>query len=224
MARNRIVGSWRKLDTAEKIQLSIAYALRFSLILAMVNEIMDGRWWLLFLTSLALLITFIPSFIERNYKMNLPVEFELFVTLFIYASMYLGERFDYYYRYLWWDSLLHASSSIVLGIIGFLILYELHSEGKIKAKPIVISFFAFSFAVAMGAIWEIFEFAMDVNFGTNMQKTGLLDTMSDIILDTLGALVAAGLGFTYMKGVKNPLFKGPIIKFIERNPEIFREK
>jgi hypothetical protein len=44
------------------------------------------------------------------------------------------------------------------------------------------------FAVAVGAVWEIFDFSMDEPFGTDMQKamfgdpSGLTDTMWDLIV------------------------------------------
>jgi hypothetical protein len=47
-------------------------------------------------------------------------------------------------------------------------------------------------------LWEIFEFAGDQLFGMNMQKEGLTDTMWDLIVDTLGAFVAAVFGYFYL--------------------------
>ena len=64
-------------------------------------------------------------------------------------------------------------------------------------SPVFIAVFAFCFALAMGAVWEIYEFTMDSVFGTNMQKymldngtaligqAALQDTMKDIIVDAI---------------------------------------
>jgi hypothetical protein len=41
---------------------------------------------------------------------------------------------------------------------------------------------------------------MDSLFGLNMQKSGLRDTMWDLIVDALGALVVSILGYLYLKG------------------------
>jgi hypothetical protein len=54
--------------------------------------------------------------------------------------------------------------------------------------------------LSIGALWEIFEFLMDSLFGLNMQKSGLIDTMWDLIVDALGALVISILGYLYLKG------------------------
>ncbi len=46
---------------------------------------------------------------------------------------------------------------------------------------------AFSFAVSIGTLWEVFEFGMDILFGLSMQKSGVIDTMDDLIVDAIGA-------------------------------------
>ena len=63
----------------------------------------------------------------------------------------------------------------------------------------------------MGALWEIYEFSADALFDTNMQKfalddgtplvgqAALKDTMKDIIVDTLGALVMSVVGYISLK-------------------------
>ena len=61
--------------------------------------------------------------------------------------------------------MLHSGSHMALGFIGFLILFTLFEEKKISAKPITIAIFSFCFALAIGAIWEIFEFAMALIIG-----------------------------------------------------------
>jgi uncharacterized membrane protein YjdF len=69
------------------------------------------------------------------------------------------------------------------------------SKINIKRSPIFVAFFSFCFAVAMGAIWEIYEYSMDKSLGLFMQRGSLDDTMIDIILDTVGALIFAILGY-----------------------------
>ena len=83
-------------------------------------------------------------------------------------------------------------------------------------------------AVAVGALWEIFEFAVDRLFGTTMQKpmlgdaSGLTDTMWDLIVDTLGALVISVFGWWHMKRNQRSFVDVWIDRFIERNPRLFR--
>ena len=43
----------------------------------------------------------------------------------------------------------------------------------------------------IGVIWEIFEFSLDYVIGLNMQKSGLVDTMGDLIVNSIGSLFVA---------------------------------
>ncbi len=88
---------------------------------------------------------------------------------------------------------------------------------------------AFLFALGVGTLWEIFEFTMDSLFGMNMQKpmlgdpSGLTDTMWDLIVDAVGALVISILGWRYLRNPGKPSFLERWIDgFIERNPRFFR--
>jgi hypothetical protein len=70
---------------------------------------------------------------------------------------------------------------------------------------------------------------MDSLFGMNMQKpmlgdpSGLTDTMWDLIVDALGALIISILGWRYLKNPDQASFlERWIDAFIERNPRFFR--
>ena len=158
--------------------------------------------------------------------------------MFIYASVFLGEVKGYYTRFWWWDSVLHAFSGLGLGFVGFLILYVLYKTGKFKANPKLIVLFSFCFALALGALWEIFEFGMDSFFGLDMQRSrnletiygycdtrlGVLDTMWDLILDALGALIASIAGYFYIIKGEVPIIDNLVKKFEKKNPDLFTNK
>lgn len=103
--------------------------------------------------------------------------------------------------------MLHTTSGFVLGIIGFMFIYLLNKNytTNVTLSPFFIALFAFCFAVMIGVIWEIYEFSLDRLLGYNMQKfrglgqDGLVDTMLDLIVDSLGALVISILGYFNIK-------------------------
>ena len=213
-----------KLDVVDKILLAVSYALRFTLVLAIITAGLKKNWLTLFIAFSVLVLSFIPSLIQRSFKFYLPSEFEFVIIVFIYASLFLGEVHGYYTVFWWWDSLLHSFTGVSFGLIGFMMMYILHKENKIKTSPRLIAIFSFSFAVAIGSVWEIFEFSMDNIFGWNMQKSGLVDTMSDIIVNALGAFLTAFIGYLYIKGGKSPLIKRVVTRFVERNPHLFMKE
>jgi len=212
----------KNITKGEKIKIIFSYILRFTILLAIIGSIINSNWMTLFVSSLALVLTFLPVIIERNMKIDLPAEFEILIILFIYASLFLGEIHKYYTLFWWWDIILHIGSGIALGFLGFLLMFMLYEENKIRAKPVTIVLFSFCFALAAGAMWEIFEFSIDNIFGQDMQKSGLVDTMWDLIVDAGGALFTSIIGFIYLKGGKTRLFDRFLKRFIEKNPNLFK--
>jgi len=208
----------------DKIQTTVIIFLRLSILLAIVGAVWNEMWALVFSSSLIFILTFLPYLFEKKYRINLPIEFEFVIILFLYASLFLGEIHAYYTKFWWWDILLHVSSGVAIGFAGFLILYTLYSHGKINANPIWIAVFAFCFGVAIGAVWEIFEFGMDQLFNLTMQKSGLVDTMWDLIVDAVGALFTSFIGYFYIKGKKIPLFTRLLNKFSEENPKYYPDE
>ena len=162
----------------------------------------------------------------RHYKIILPTEFELAAILFIFGSLFLGSAVGFYYRFWWWDILLHGFSAILLGIIGLLMVWILNHNEKvdISLNPVFICIFSFSFAVAIGVLWEIYEFAFDSFFGADMQKSGLVDTMWDLIVDTSGALLVSMSAYIYYRTGHKSRLINEIQEFLSLNKSYFHTK
>ena len=181
----------------------ISWFVRVLLIFTIVRDILIKNYDGLFIVILTLVLTFYPNILERRFRVYLPSSIQVIITLFIFAAQYLGEIRNFYERFWWWDIMLHTTSGFVLGIIGFMFVYLLNKnyDTNVTLSPIFIALFAFSFAVMIGVIWEIYEFGMDRLVGFNMQKfreagqDGLIDTMVDLIVDSIGALVVSVLGY-----------------------------
>ncbi|MDQ8204502.1 hypothetical protein [Pelagicoccus sp. SDUM812003] len=192
--------------------------------------LLRGQWFTAFLVIAIMLATMSPIILGRRFQVYIPPEFQLMAIGFVFAALFLGELRQFYVRIWWWDIALHTTSGFLLGILGFLLVYLLNENARIELtmRPRFVAFFAFVFAVAIGAVWEIFEFTMDQVFGTQMQKpmfndpSGLTDTMWDLIVDTLGALIISLLGWWYMRRRKRSFIESGIRTFIERNPRFFR--
>lgn len=183
----------------EKVYTAIKWFVWVTLVLAFLGAIRDGNFFVLFLSALAFILTLTPFFVKDRLKIKLPQTLELVIIFFIYATLFLGEIENYYYVYWWWDIFMHGISAIALGFIGVGVLYEMDRKTILQARPSTLVFFGFCFAVAVGAVWEILEFNIDQFFGTHMQKSGLMDTMGDLMVDAFGAFVAALVGYFYIK-------------------------
>ena len=89
-----------------------------------------------------------------------------------------------------------------------------------------------AFTALVGVVWEVCEFAIDSTSGTNMQRfndsvTGIaftgqravLDTMVDLMMDTLGGIMA-GLYFAYANIKGKPLYKFFELKYVKADTNI----
>lgn len=171
------------------------------------------------LTTFAL--TLAPIYLQRFIAVRIPAAFIVAVALFLMATLFLGEARDFYNRFWWWDSLLHFGSAIGFGLIGVVLMLILVRGDRLSAAPITATLFAFCFAVTIGALWEIFEFAVDLTLGTNMQKSGLVDTMKDLIVDCIGAALGAFAGYAHLRGWQSWLFTSTIRDFVTANDHLF---
>lgn len=202
-------------------------ALKTALFIGAVLLFLEGNYQAAFETLLILCITFLPLLMGRGFNVRIPYDFESLALIFVYLSLFLGEVQGFYIRYWWWDLVLHAGAGFLVGLTGFLLVFVLNQNEKINLHltPGFIALFAFLFAQGIGVLWEIFEFAVDSLLGLNMQKSGLVDTMWDLIVDCIGALAIALLGYGYLKteGIDSFLER-MIHQFITNNPHFFPRK
>ncbi len=163
---------------------------------------------------LGLVVITLPSFLEKKWSFEVPNYMCIMYFIFLYCAIYLGEVRNFYYVIPHWDTILHAFSGAMLGALGFTLVSILNDAERVSVvlSPFFIALFAFCFALAVGAVWEIYEFAGDGLFGLNMQKfrladgtelighAALSDTMKDIIIDAIGALAVTTLGYLSLIG------------------------
>ncbi|GHA93150.1 hypothetical protein GCM10009069_15240 [Algimonas arctica] len=179
------------------------------------------NWNQLFLAITVFGLTLLPFFFESWADVRLPKSFIGAVVFFIFGTIFLGEIGDFYERFTWWDTLLHTGSAIGFAMIGTVVMLFFVRGDRLRAPALLLAIMAFAFAVSIGAVWEIYEFAMDQFFGMNMQKSGLVDTMEDLIVDVIGAAIGAGAGYWYLKRGGKSFLPRTIDQFIKDNPHMF---
>ena len=190
-----------------------------------LNEygIADNRELILLQCILGIIVIHVPFIIEKFGKYRFPLPFTVIYDAFLFGAIYFGEVQDFYITVDLWDDVLHALSSILLGLFAFMLVYLLNKKKSKNVtkiiSPLFISIFAFAFVVMAGAFWEIYEFTFDI-FDLNMQKyrfsdlertpmpgrDALFDTMKDIIVDTVGGLLTAIYGYISLKRKKGFIY------------------
>ena len=201
----------------------ILYLTWIILIGAAVGGFLTGAFSITFVAAGTLLLSLVPIWVGERIGVTLPTAFVSAIAAFLCATLLLGEVGDFYERYWWWDVVLHGGSAVGFGLVGSLLMLMLVKGERLKAAPLTVAFFAFCFAVMIGALWEIWEFTLDQLFGLNTQKSGLVDTMWDLIVDALGAAVISGFGWWHMARGKPSFIEAWIDRFVERNPRFFKD-
>ncbi len=215
------------------LQHLIRFFIRAVLGLELAYSLLSGHW-LNAASALGILaIVLSPLLLKRWFRLSIPIEFELIGVVFVFATLFLGEMRGYYTKIWWWDIALHTGSGLALGLVGFLLVYVLNESTDVHLEMTAgfVALFSFQFAVSLGALWEIFEYGMDVLVGTTMQKpmlddpSGLTDTMWDLIVNTVGASVISLLGYVYLsRGRKDSFIERWIDTFIQKNPQLFEKR
>lgn len=189
-----------------------------------------------YLQPIILLVFYIFLFLftEKFYKSNfdnLPTTYYYIAAIFVFCSNILGELYNFYERFWWWDNALHFASGILIGLTSIMLcnyflttLFAHHDELNDLKFLIIISVLA---SISVAVFWELFEVSMDLlDFGMNMQKgiivnpadpqlseftpyiseksgrffdPGLMDTMNDQFLATIGALLVGFYSYFTMK-------------------------
>jgi len=214
---------------ARHVHLIVLAVLQSIMVFELVLLVSRQAWMHSVLVVAIMATTLGPELFRRQFPVRVPPEFQVLAILFIFAALFLGEVRDYYGRLWWWDLALHASAGLLLGMLGFLLIYLLNEDERVDLhmRPSFMALFSYCFAIAVGTVWEIFEFAMDQIFGTIMQKpmmgdpSGLTDTMWDLIVNSLGALVVCIWGWLYLKRGRRWLIEPWIADFARRNPRLF---
>ena len=210
---------WNKVFGQNRVLL-LLWGLLF---VAAIAALFEARWSLAFVAFSTLILAIAPVFLASRLHLTLPLPFLIAATLFTFSTVFMGEAFDFYERYWWWDIALHGGSAVGFGLMGFLFVFMLFEGDRYAAPPSAIAFMTFCVAMTVGATWEVFEFLMDQTFGLNMQKSGLMDTMGDLIVDAVGALFAALSGYVFLRG-NNAGFMAQLIRqFIALNKQLYRK-
>lgn len=134
-------------------------------------------------------VLLLPCLLNKvKFKLN---EQEIFLYYaFIFLADFLGCVVNLYNTLSWYDLSVHFLSGIFTFILGLMILNRL--DGYDKKNKIINIIFALGFVSLIAVLWEIFEFSADNILKTNLQHnldTGVNDTMSDMIVASLGGVV-----------------------------------
>lgn len=165
--------------------------------------------------AVGLLVTLLPSFLERNYTITMDVGLVLWITvaMFLHAFGTLplpGLDFLTPYKTVWWwDHMTHALSSSLVAGTAYAITRALDEHTEfIQMPPKFMFVYLLMFVMAFGVVWELIEFYIGVissflDVGKVLTQYGLDDTILDLVWNTVGGLLVATFGTAYLTGLSD---------------------
>jgi len=156
-------------------------------------------------------VMLIPNVIEKIFDFKIDNSIKTLYLIFIFFAHFLGTIVNLYYKIEIYDKIMHTFSGVMTGFLGFIILVK---SKKYNYKSIwynILYIIAITCMVAV--MWEMFEFTSDRIFNKDAQrviKTGVNDTMIDMIVAFLGSCMVSLL-YLYESKIKRNLI---IKKFI----------
>jgi hypothetical protein len=177
-----------KMETKEHRSSFIVFSiLRVSIIAIMIHQIYIGQFANVFLCVLTLLLLFVPSIIQVQFKIELPPTLEIIILFFIYAAEILGTLNSFYTIIPYWDTMLHTINGFLAAAIGFSLIWLLNDNEKqnVELSPLYLCIVAFCFSMTIGVIWEFLEFGMDALFGLDYQRDTVVQVINSRLLDPL---------------------------------------
>ena len=116
----------------------------------------------------------------------------LFKTLFFLIVIVgflnlLAVKFYFYWSIWWFDMMMHFLGGAWIAVVALWFFYfSGHFKTKIKTSRAV--FIAITSAIIIGVLWEVYELII----GLTLWPEDSFDTITDVVMDTLGAM------FSYM--------------------------
>ena len=183
------------------MQLVLLAVVAYGLLARQPKAIING--------SMALLVTFVPALLERNYDIPIDPWLGLWITTAVFLHT-LGSA-GLYGQIQWWDHLTHATSASLIAGIGYTVAraIDLHSD-EIHLPTRFAFVYIFIVVLSFGVAWELFEFALDIVADVTgvtmpLAQHGLDDTVKDAMYNSVGALVVGLFGQAHLTGVAEGL-------------------
>ncbi len=149
-----------------------------------------------------------PKFFTRGFIPKIPIEIEIILFVMVFVQFVLGEARDFYTTIPYYDKFVHYLLPMFIGLLAFLFLYTLQETGNLKVSKWAMVVLVVMIALAIGAFWEICEYLSDRifyamfdswhHFQGNAQQSAIDDTMTDLIIDTLGGVFGALLALWFV--------------------------
>ncbi len=157
-------------------------------------------------------------FPKKSMLHYIPSYIQIVSIIMLFCGSFGGKFMNFYYELRWWDSAMHLVSGGLCVLLGYQVVVAMQKRDKKECSVPIALLCALGFSFFVSTCWELFEFTTDqvmcmgggvgdaqhwsfaLAEGTPKEATlfdpiyaerwPIMDTMGDIILNSVGALVA----------------------------------
>jgi hypothetical protein len=159
-------------------------------------------------------------FPEKSMLRHIPSYIQIVSIIMLFCGSFGGKFLNLYYELRLWDSAMHFVSGVLTVLLGYQVVVAMQKRDKVTCSVPIALLCALGFSFFVSTCWELFEFTTDqvmsnaetgaigdaqhwsyaLAQGTPKDSTlfdtiyperwPLMDTMGDIILNSVGALIA----------------------------------
>jgi hypothetical protein len=176
----------------------ISYFLKTLMMILLVISVYTLQFEWIFGCGLGLFLSFIPTILNKNYKIHLPLILDILITLALFLHIG-GVLLKAYTTIPQYDTMTHFVSSFIIAFLSFISIYILDEfwDG-LEMDKYAMAFIVVFLTVALGVVWELAEWTSDIVFGT-YEQWGYTDTIKDLFVDMMAGIVMAILGILLIR-------------------------
>jgi hypothetical protein len=193
-----------RLGVSERRQRQFVRAMQVALVGLLFIGLDRGDVRVIVNAGVALGVTLVPALLRRDYGVPLDAGLTMWIALAVFlhtiGTILPGLEGGLYDVLPWWDSLTHALSASVVAAVGYAAAraFDRHSTA-VYLPPRFTFLFVLVFVMAFGVFWEVLEFAIGeaallFDGPEILIQHGVEDTMTDLIFNTVGAVVVGTWG------------------------------
>lgn len=180
------------------VHLVIWWVIRGILIIWGINGLFHGHTTVFIQSLFAIAFTHLWDMFQLFGKHSFISEVEYtpqtLLNIFIFFGCVMGTTTGVFEAWESYDMVQHFTSGLICGWFGYDFAVIIQGR-KHPIKPAMAALFAVGFGLVVAVGWEFYEFSMDRLYGMNLQcssltsESGLIDTMTDLILGSSGTLL-----------------------------------
>lgn len=198
-----------RLGISRERQMQVSRAMQLLLIGAVAGGFYLGNTSIIVNSLVSLLISFLPSILERDHGIVMDPALVLWMTSAV--LFHAVGAYGPYQSFHWWDHVAHTLSSSVVAAAGYAAVraIDVHYE-EINFPRNFVFVFILIFVMAFGVTWELLEFGISgaaelLGARTVLTQYGIEDTMKDLVFNSIGGVIVAIFGEAYLADISEQI-------------------